>query len=216
MLPSRASARLEEHMAKPQPQTAQPPGLTTRERILAAAARLFAELGFPSASMPAIAEQSGITAGAIYRHFDSKAELLLEVVRHALRSPPVSVRAREHGGFDAATLPEVAASYTASDLKPMRQLSLEVHAAASRDPSVERLLTDFDANLTRQLREGIELAQQQGLVDPSLDAQKSACFYAVLIMGLNHMDTLHPSLVGDADWRRFVADRVAALLGLSA
>jgi len=199
-------------MSKPQPQTAAP---TTRERILSAAARLFAELGFPSASMPAIAEQSGITAGAIYRHFDSKAELLLEVVRHALRSPPVSVRAREHGGFDATTLPEVAASYTAADLKPMRQLSLEVHAAASRDPSVERLLSEFDENLTRQLREGIELAQQQGLVDPALDPALSARFYGVLIMGLNHMDTLHPSLVGDPVWREFVSARVAALLGLS-
>ncbi|MGH9885850.1 MAG: TetR family transcriptional regulator [bacterium] len=199
-------------MPKPQPQIAAP---STRERILAAAARLFAELGFSSASMPAIAEQSGITAGAIYRHFDSKAELLLEVVRHALRSPPVSVRAREHGGFDASTLPEVAASYTATDLKPMRQLSLEVHAAASRDPSVERLLSDWDEDLTRQLREGIELAQRQGLADSSLDPELAARFYAVLIMGLNHMDTLHPSLVGDPAWRRFVAERVAALLGLS-
>jgi AcrR family transcriptional regulator len=203
-------------MTKPQPQIAPPALPSTRDRILAAAARLFAELGFASASMPAIAEQSGITAGAIYRHFESKAELLLEVVRQALRSPPVSVRAREHGGFDASTLPEVAASYTAADLKPMRQLSLEVHAAASRDPSVERLLADYDENLTRQLREGIELAQRQGLADATLDAQMSGCFYAVLIMGLNHMDTLHPSLVGDLDWRRFVAERVAVLLGLSA
>ena len=86
--------------------------------------------------MPAIAKPSGITAGAIYRHFDSKAELLLEVVRQALRSAPVSARAREHGGIDALVLPEVAASYAEPHLKPMRQLSLEVHAAASRDPVV--------------------------------------------------------------------------------
>src|SRR2546428_5484321 len=50
----------------------------TRERILSAAAQLFAEHGFASTSMPAIAALSGITAGAIYRHFKSKAELLLE------------------------------------------------------------------------------------------------------------------------------------------
>jgi len=36
----------------------------TRERILSAAAQLFAEHGFASTSMPAIAELSGITAGA--------------------------------------------------------------------------------------------------------------------------------------------------------
>src|SRR5712691_9140421 len=54
-------------------------GTPTRERILTAAAQLFAEHGFASASMPAIAELSGITAGASYRHFVSKAELWLEV-----------------------------------------------------------------------------------------------------------------------------------------
>ena len=62
----------------------------TRERILSAAAQLFAQLGFASTSMPAIAERSGITAGAIYRHFKSKVILLLEVARlsmgHASRA----------------------------------------------------------------------------------------------------------------------------------
>ena len=62
----------------------------TSERILSAAAQLFAEHGFTGASMPAIAAQSGITAGAIYRHFASKAELLLEVVKRALEALPFS------------------------------------------------------------------------------------------------------------------------------
>lgn len=188
---------------------------STRERIVAAAARLFAGLGFASASMPAIAEQSGITAGAIYRHFDSKAALLLEVVRQALRSAPVSARAREHGAIDALALPEVAASYADPDLKPTRQLSLEVHAAASRDPDVARLLDDFDDDLKRQIRDGIASVQRAGLADPSIDPELSAQLYATLIMGLNHMDTLNASLVGDARWKAFVAERVKVMLGLT-
>src|SRR5579864_8626546 len=59
---------------------------TTRERILASAERLFAERGFEGVSMPAIAKASGVTAGAIYKHFESKADLLFEVVRSALSS----------------------------------------------------------------------------------------------------------------------------------
>src|SRR2546429_3778109 len=50
------------------------------KKILSAAAQLFAEHGFASTSMPAIAALSGITAGAIYRHFASQAEPLVEVV----------------------------------------------------------------------------------------------------------------------------------------
>jgi AcrR family transcriptional regulator len=187
----------------------------TRERILSAAARLFAELGFASASMPAIAEQSGITAGAIYRHFDSKAELLLEVVRQSLRSAPVSARASEHGKIDVGALPEVAASYVAADLKQTRQLSLEVHAAASRDPSVASLLSEYLDDLKRQISEGITDAQRAGKADAGLDADLTAQLYATVILGLNHMDTLDPERVGDPKWRAFVAERVAVLLGLS-
>ena len=65
-------------------------GAPTRERILSAAAHLFAEHGYASTSMPTIAERSGITAGAIYRHFFNKAELLLEVVKRALAALPVT------------------------------------------------------------------------------------------------------------------------------
>src|SRR2546429_852987 len=51
----------------------------TRERILSAAAQLFAEHGFASTSMPAIAALSGITAGAVFLHFARKAGRVLPV-----------------------------------------------------------------------------------------------------------------------------------------
>src|ERR671910_311041 len=74
------------------------------DRSTRAAAHFFAAHGFASASMPAIAERSGITAGAIYRHFKSKAELLLEVVKRALEALPLSFE-RSRGADDAALLP---------------------------------------------------------------------------------------------------------------
>ena len=82
--------------------------------------------------MPAIAKQSGISPGAIYRHFDSKAQLLVEVVRYALQTLPTSVQLLEPAELDAADLPQFGASYTTPQYKLIRQLSLEIHAAASR------------------------------------------------------------------------------------
>src|SRR5215472_18261659 len=76
---------------------------TTRERILASASRLFAEKGFDGASMPAIAKASGITAGAIYKHFEGKGELLLEVLRRSFLSSPLFAHGSERGK-DADTL----------------------------------------------------------------------------------------------------------------
>jgi AcrR family transcriptional regulator len=57
----------------------------TREGIVSAALRLFAERGFASASIAGIAEAAGITKGAIYWHFDSKDALfkaILDQIRH--------------------------------------------------------------------------------------------------------------------------------------
>lgn len=45
---------------------------TTKDEILRTALKLFAERGFDAVSTGMIAEQLGITKGALYRHFESK------------------------------------------------------------------------------------------------------------------------------------------------
>jgi AcrR family transcriptional regulator len=186
----------------------------TRERILSAAAQLFAEHGFASASMPAIADQSGITAGAIYRHFASKAELLLEVVKRALEALPFSFE-RSSGKEDAALLPEFAARLTDPSLMLLRQLSVEVHAAARRDPEVRKLLAAYNETALRKIRALLEVEKQASPGDALWAPEYTARALIVFLMGLNHMDTLHPQLVGDQAWREFVAAHVGALLHLN-
>ncbi|RDI52690.1 TetR/AcrR family transcriptional regulator [Nocardia mexicana] len=55
--------------------------MNTRERLLRSAEELIAEGGYATASVGAIAARSGLAAGALYRHFPSKAELFVEVFR---------------------------------------------------------------------------------------------------------------------------------------
>lgn len=57
-------------------------GERTRLRILEVAAGLYAEHGYAGTSLNEIIRASGLTKGAFYFHFDSKAELALEVYRH--------------------------------------------------------------------------------------------------------------------------------------
>lgn len=54
-------------------------GDATRERLLQAAVELLEEGGYAVASVAAIAARSGVAAGAMYRHFPSKADLFVEV-----------------------------------------------------------------------------------------------------------------------------------------
>ena len=53
----------------------------TRERILEAALELFAEKGYPGASMSDIANRLGITKGALYKHYTGKQEILDSIVQ---------------------------------------------------------------------------------------------------------------------------------------
>src|SRR5437868_13567366 len=68
------------------PETPEAPSASTRDRILTAAAEVFAERGYEGAAVSDIARRAGFTTGAIYGRFRDKAELLLEVVRGVLES----------------------------------------------------------------------------------------------------------------------------------
>ena len=99
----------------------------TRAALLSAARSLFADQGFAQTGREEIAERAGVTRGALYHHFDSKAAVMLGVVEQ-LEAELVDrvVRAAEGGeGFG-------------------EQLSLGCRAYmdACADPSVARLLVE--------------------------------------------------------------------------
>ncbi len=56
----------------------------TREGILEAAARIFGEKGYHATSMSDIAEAVNLQKASLYYHFDSKQEILVALLDHAL------------------------------------------------------------------------------------------------------------------------------------
>ena len=55
----------------------------TRERIIEVASRLFREQGVAAVGLAGIMSDAGLTNGAFYAHFDSKEDLVREVLSHA-------------------------------------------------------------------------------------------------------------------------------------
>ncbi|WP_050785869.1 TetR/AcrR family transcriptional regulator [Pedosphaera parvula] len=55
----------------------------SRQKILASALELFAEQGFGSTQVSAIARKAGVAAGLLYNYFDGKEDLLKTIVRSA-------------------------------------------------------------------------------------------------------------------------------------
>jgi AcrR family transcriptional regulator len=185
------------------------PEASTRERILVSAERLFAEHGFSDATMPMIAKASGITAGAIYKHFDSKVALFFEVIRDAVETTAVSAAARPGG----MTLPNVVAGFTTPGRKRFRQLAVEIHSASLKHPEVRLLLRRSVDRRIAEITSVIIAGQRAGTLEPTDSPELLASAVMVFIMGLMHMETLVPQLVGNDEWADLVASSIALLLG---
>lgn len=83
------------------------PTAGTRERLLWAAAQVIQEGGWGSASVGAIAQRAGVAAGTLYRHFDSKADLFIEVFRAVSEREMVAMRSAD------ATSPDMGERFSA-------------------------------------------------------------------------------------------------------
>ena len=57
----------------------QPSEVQTRTRILASAQRLFARRGYEGTTTRALAQEAGVAEGTLFRHFDNKKAILVEV-----------------------------------------------------------------------------------------------------------------------------------------
>lgn len=185
-------------------------GAATRERIVGEAERLFAERGFSGVSMPVIAAAAGITAGAIYKHFQGKEELFFTIVRRAVAAARTTSEAEGRTG--PAALASIVAAYTTPRLRRVRQLAVEIHYAAAQNGKVRRLLRSSIDREIGELAQGIAGAQRAGEIDAALDPQLAASSIVTLIMGLMHAETLTPQLVGEAAWRDCIAASVERLL----
>ena len=56
-----------------------------REAILQSARELIAQGGIKDAQIQAIAERAGVSSGLVYRYFDNKSQVLIEVLSEAIQ-----------------------------------------------------------------------------------------------------------------------------------
>ena len=56
-------------------------GEKTKQLILDTAYRLFAEYGFTRVNMKMLCERTGLSRGGLYRHYESTAQIFLEILR---------------------------------------------------------------------------------------------------------------------------------------
>src|SRR5258708_13062550 len=111
-------------------------GQETRTRLLDAAAVVCAERGFDGATMNAIAARAGVTAAAIYNHFESREDLLYSAgVRGLARVTEVVPQ-----GLGAGAARPIPAAYLRPALKATPPLLPELPLPPPPHPPLPHLL----------------------------------------------------------------------------
>jgi AcrR family transcriptional regulator len=128
-----------------------------REQIAAAAFRCFARTGFAGTSMADIIAESGLSAGSIYSHFESKADLIRYVAIEELDRRFEDV-ARHVDDAEVVLTPARIAAGVFADLgvdHARAQILLQVWAEVPRDPELSLMARDnirrFHATIRRAL-----------------------------------------------------------------
>ena len=138
----------------------------TRERILLEASRLFRHHGYAATTLREVADAAGIKAGSIYYHFESKEQILGEVLDKGILAVAKAVRERvEALPKDATARKKVAAAieghlwgllhhgdFTSANIRIYGQIP---PAAKNRHRKVRREYADYwDALLDEAMQRG--------------------------------------------------------------
>ncbi|MFD1934727.1 MULTISPECIES: TetR family transcriptional regulator [Nonomuraea] len=181
----------------------------TRERLLHAAADVFAQRGYDGTRVADIAAAAGVSNGALYAHFGSKAELLVAALR-------------AHGPRLLADLLAADPDRSITDLLlvigrrlPRRRdahgyLIVEALVAARRDEDVALPMRDYVGERADWLSGLVHVAQTGGELDPALSPNALAHFCLLLAIG---SALVPPDLhaVDDEEWTALLTRVVAAL-----
>ena len=130
----------------------------TRQRLLDAAAIVFARKGFAATSLDEVAEEAGLTKGAVYSNFDSKEDLINTLLHERLDRPYAAIA--DEVDLEAPQPTQAAQATALMDAigeqeRDMYLLGLEFAVYRARNPEVARKYGG-DRELRRQMAALIE------------------------------------------------------------
>jgi AcrR family transcriptional regulator len=145
-----------------------------RERILAAASDLFYRHGIRAVGVEAIAEAAGTNKMTLYRHFESKDELVAEYLRQSAKAADACWDQLEqlHPGDELAQLGawfrEVAEHVADSDQRGCALANAAIELPEKTHPA-RRVIEEYKSAVRSRL---VRLAQAAGLREPEMLADE--------------------------------------------
>ncbi|HET8618134.1 MAG TPA: helix-turn-helix domain-containing protein [Acidimicrobiales bacterium] len=152
-----------------------------RERLLRAAAAVFARQGYDGTKIMDVVRESGLSTGAVYGRFESKSDLL----REAIITRTTSAARVGDGGLErVADLIAAIATHTDAPLADAEALRLEAYVTARREPEVARALAEAHALFRLRTAPLTAAAQADGTIDDDIDPEAVLFLVRILHLGL--------------------------------
>ena len=160
----------------------------TRQKILRAAFPEIYRHGFQAASLDAILGEAGVTKGALYHHFPSKAALGHAVVDEVITGFLLQRWSLPPGGLDRLSALQAVLRHRAAHSDPdeavlgcpLNNLAQEM---APLDPEFRRRIDAAYAQWVELFAGPLEAARQAGTVRPEVDPRRVATFLVATIEG---------------------------------
>ena len=178
------------------------------DRLIKAAAEVFAERGYAGAGVAEIARRAGVTTGAIYSRYSGKSELLLEALKRSfvLHFGEIIASAlsgeNRAGNFDEDGVGIRSIGLLAKDeWKDHDALFLEAVVASRRDEEIATMLSQRLGTAGAFLAKRIDAQKANGPVDSSLDTDALKTYALAMRMGFSVLRSLNYEMPDPDKWQ---------------
>jgi len=184
----------------------------TRDRLIEAAAAVFAEKGYDGAGVQEIARRAGFTTGAIYGRFRGKAELLFAAIEaHTTNELEQLFAEHRFDGRVTDILTTVGSHLVTEPFDDGQALLLEAFVAARRDPEVAELMRQLLQHRATTFAALVEDAKASGLVVTELDTEAIVRFCHAVGFGFLLFGAIDLEQPAAGPWEQLIAQLVRAL-----
>jgi AcrR family transcriptional regulator len=157
-------------------------GIETRERLLRAAISLYSAKGFGGASVEDICRRAGVTKGAFYHHFESKAHLIMAIHNGFVDLQIAEITAViEKGLPPEESLAEAIVVIIRNILNHKASISLFIREYPAMPRDVDRALRDRRLQYEQLLAGVIDRGRESGVLHSELPT--NVLLYGILGMG---------------------------------
>jgi len=157
-----------------------------REQLIEVATRLFAKSGYDATTTSAIAEAAGVTEPILYRHFDSKQELFVAIVRNVSELTMAHWREIIGEVSDPAEKIRRIAQEFPDHVRHLSDAYHVIHGAlaTSRDRKVAAVMKEHYAQIEKFFLQIITTCQAAGIFRPQLDPKGPA--WQLIMTGIGY------------------------------